>query len=410
MPKRSIILFIHNSYKDPLFSGTVLSYLKHIPVQPHLSFHLITYEQVEFKTSKAERKNIRMDLSKYNVRWHPLTYHRGTFLIPKIYDFLVGFLLTGWIRLRHNSSAILALANVAGGFSFIYGKLLGMKIILYQYEPHSEFLKDFGSWKSSGIKFRLLNKIEKTMGINSDFVLSGTSAMDQRLKQWGSRASILKVPTCVNEDKFIFSPEAREQIRKSLNIQDKKVFIYPGKFGGIYYKEEIAELCRILHDEFPDSFFLILTSNDKQEVSDMFLKKGLKESAFHISFSPYEKIQDYLSAADLGIVAIPPLPSQVFRSPVKVGEYLMCGLPYLVCKGISDDDSLALKNKVGVVVNSFTDTDIRAIIPSVRYLLGEEKNALRTRCRKAGIDYRSKQIAVKALENIFQSTDLAKLT
>lgn len=403
MKKKSIVIFIHNSFKDPLFFGTVLLYLKKSsPNFPNLLFHLITYEQKNFRVDRSEKNSIIDELKTYNILWHPLNYNKGTYLLVKGYDFFKGFLLVLWLRLRYGSRAILSLANIAGGFSFIYGKLLGMKIILYQYEPHSEFLADFGMWSSSGIKFKLLNKIERIMGIHSDYVLPGTDGMIERLLNWKSKAKIYKVPTCVNNDKFVFSKEGREQVRTELKIQNKKVFLYLGKFGGIYYNEEIAFFCKVLYRNIPDSFFLIVTPNDKKEISTMFQKIGLSETSYFVTESPYEIVQNYISAADIGIVAIPPYPSQKFRSPVKVGEYLLCGIPFIVCKGISDDDKIAEKYYVGVVVNDFSEKEIVKAIPKTIALLIEEKQHIRHRTRKAGIEYRGTVKAVQVFNIIFE--------
>ena len=112
-----------------------------------------------------------------------------------------------------------------------------------------------------------------------------------------------------------------------------------------------------------------------------------------------------LSAADFGIVNIPPTPSQKFRSPIKVGEYLCCGLPFLICKGVSEDALYVSEEKVGVVVNDFTKESIQQVLPEIKSLLSEPTELLKKRCSKIGVKYRG----VSVFKNVF-NTALQALT
>ena len=115
----------------------------------------------------------------------------------------------------------------------------------------------------------------------------------------------------------------------------------------------------------------------------------------------YDQVKDYISASDIGLSAVPPTFSQKYRSPNKVGEYLMCGLPYITCKGIAEDDIFAEKFNVGAIVETFSEKDILFSLDKIRELLLENKEALRLRCRKAGIEYRGISSYYKRLDEIF---------
>jgi len=177
--------------------------------------------------------------------------------------------------------------------------------------------------------------------------------------------------------------------------------LYLGKFGGLYYNTEIARFCQILFEKDPNLFFLIVTPNDHYQINQMFLSTGLNSTDFVITeaFSVTEVIE-YISASDIGLNAIPPSPSQKYRSPVKVAEYLMCGLPYITCKGISEDDIYAKQYNIGAVVNSFSRTDILASIDSINKLIYNDRTSLSQKCREIGISYRAKSNVDKILSNI----------
>ncbi len=175
-----------------------------------------------------------------------------------------------------------------------------------------------------------------------------------------------------------------------------------GKFGGLYYKGEVAELCKSLFDLRPKLFFLIVSSNKYEEIDILFKNAGLDNEHYTITGDlSYDEVKDYLSAADIGLSAVPPTPSQKFRSPTKVGEYLLCGLPYITCKGISEDDLYAEEYNVGAVVNSFDHRHVLRSMDQINLLLSEDKDTIRKRCREVGLAYRAKSNVDSQLAHIF---------
>ncbi len=70
-------------------------------------------------------------------------------------------------------------------------------------------------------------------------------------------------------------------------------------------------------------------------------------------------LHQYLSAGDLGVVAIPPTPSQVFRTPVKSAHYWAAGLPLVIPAGVSDDADIAAIEGVGIVVPDILSAILR---------------------------------------------------
>jgi glycosyltransferase involved in cell wall biosynthesis len=400
--KNSIIIFTANNFRDPLFYGTVIVYLKAINADKKFNFHVISYESGEYGLKENETKSFYEELSNYNIHHYPLKWKPGKIkLFRKANEFLKGFFLAGRIAKKENAKAIFALANVAGAFSYIISRWYKLKLILFTYEPHSEFMTECGVWKKSSLKYKLLNRYERKMGMKADYIATGTKHMVERLHEWKSKAKIYRIPSCIDEEIFKFDQQQRDSIRKKLGIENKKVFIYLGKFGDLYYKEEIGELCKAIESAIPDSFFLILTPNSEEEITLLFLRKGVNQKNFHITRAALNDVPNFISAADMGIVAVPPLPAQKFRSPIKVGEYLSCGIPYIVCKGVSEDDSYAVNYNVGMVLNEFSSTEVKNNLGKLNELLNENKKEQQLRCRKIGIEYRGKQIAINAFHEIF---------
>jgi hypothetical protein len=404
MPTRPVIIYVYNSCDDPLFKGNLLLLLEHVGrQQPDLRLHLITYEQVEYTLTPAQQEQRRQDFARFNMQWHPLIWHSGSFkLVKKAYDLLVGIFLVLKLKLQFGARSVVSLGTVSGSFAFLIAKLFGLKYYGYQYEPHSEFMLDCHIWPASSPAYRGLNYLERLSGMHADILSTGTVHMMRRLEQWGSDATVYKLPSCVDETKIYYRAEGRERVRAKYAIPlDQQVILYLGKFGGIYYDKEIAELFYTFYQRNSSLFFLIVSPDAAEHITGLMQAAGLPATSYTVTRSPYEQVQDYISAADFGIVAVPSLPSQRFRSPIKVGEYLCCGLPYLVCAGVSEDDLVAEKDGVGVVVQEFSAAEASRVYPQVERLLAAEKASLRARCRTAGIAYRGMSQYLPTAEEIF---------
>jgi len=82
-------------------------------------------------------------------------------------------------------------------------------------------------------------------------------------------------------------------------------------------------------------------------------KHGISEDAFEVRKVSSSHVPGFLSCADAGIAFYRPGVSRLGTSPVKVSEYLACGLPVVMNTGIGDSDRIIEENSLGVLVGSF---------------------------------------------------------
>jgi len=401
--KYHTIALIYHSFNDPLFQNIVLPLLKTLADNPSYAFNVITFEQKKYPISKTEKKLIKANLQEQNISWHPLAYHSGKLiLLKKLFDFSMAFFYVIKIRVIKRVKLIFCFTNISASIGIVLSKILYTKFLVYCYEPHSYYMAELGIWRESSFKYKLLNRLEKYAGIKGDYVLASTKFVVERLNEWKSNAKIYRTPVCVDENFFIFKPEGRDRIRKLYHIENRPVLFYIGKFGDLYYKEEVASFCKIIQEHNPDFFFLIVTSNPHEQVRKWFMEAGLKETDFVVTGNlPYIEVPDYISAADIGLSAVPSFPSQKFRSPTKVAEYLLCGIPYITCAGVSEDDIIAKENNVGVVLPDFSDVSLNNACDEIIKFVEENKNILREKCRKTGLSYRAKSNIDQTLNKIF---------
>jgi len=412
---KNTLVFIYNSFNDPLFQNLMLSYIREVAKENVGEFHLVTFEQERYRhnshtmtqSHSMTTRQLQKKLQESNIYWHPLTFHTGRFLLlKKAWDLLTGFLLVSWLRIKHRTRIIFCFANVAASFGLIFSKIFRMKLMVYSYEPHSEFMADLGYWSRSGLKYRLLNWLEWQAGLSADVIMTGTQHMVDELTRRKSKAQLYRAPTAVDPADFKFNSDDRKRIRSALGLSNEiPVFIYVGKFGGLYYQEEIPKLFAGIKQHIPNAYFVVITSNEREEIRTMFAQ-SLHKQAFSITGDlSYDELKAYLSAADFGISGVPPSPSQKYRSPTKVAEYMLMGLPYITTMGVSEDDEVAEKEHVGAVLSTFSEKPTKEFYESLQKLLAEPKDQLRTRVRQVGLTYRSRDRIVEIFKGIYLNTD-----
>lgn len=410
MKLRHVIIFVYNSSGDPLVQGGFQQFLLHAThQQPDLRLHIITYEQENYAFSPAQQEAQRVRWQAANIEWYPLNWHSGRLMpLKKFYDFFLGFLLCLRLRATVGAHSIMAFGTLAGGISLFIAKVLRLRYYVYQYEPHSEFMLDCNVWAPTSFAYRSLHALEVLSTRHADILSTGTRHMMTRLKNEGSPAQLYLLPSCVDEERIQFSPEGRVQVRARYGFRDEQpVFLYLGKFGSLYYEQEVPDFFAVLRQQIPATgssgapHLFVVTPDAPDYVAALMQQAGLPESSYTITRSKFEEVPAYISAADFGLVAVPPTPAQRFRSPIKVGEYLCCGLPYLTCRGVSEDDRIAEEYNVGVVVTEFSAAEAGRVSPRIAAFLAEDDHTLRMRCRQAGVTYRGLGQYLSVADEIF---------
>lgn len=397
---KHIIIYTFQSLEDPLVKGLVLEYLKNLD-EKEIIFHIITHEQKEYALASDKVAVKRAELKNLNIEWYPVKYRSGSFLlIKKLFNFLQTFFISWKIKRKYKPVAIMGFLAIAGGYSYIISKLLRLKLIVYCFEPHSEYMIDFKIWKVSDMKYKLLKKYEQLQIKNADFVVVPNNYTKSLVENSNSVAELLVCPISISTDTMLFDADARNNIRKKLNAESRTIIIYTGKFDGIYYStDEVVNFFSKLYKADNSFFFYVITPNIV-ELKASVAKYKLPSDSIAVSLTVnYSELNQHVSAADIGFVALPPLPSQKYRTPVKTAIYLSCGLPYIVNKNIGEDDIIASSKNVGVVIEDLNESPA-SVSKKITALLSDTSD-LRQRCRQEAVNTRSIAAANSVLKKIF---------
>lgn len=206
-----------------------------------------------------------------------------------------------------------------------------------------------------GIAYRLalwmaLNEIRRTDRL---------SCVSHNLKRWiekqSGRKDVTVIPCCIDKNKIFFDAKAREQIRKRYGFKNNnKVICYAGGLATWQRMHDIVQLLGEISRLNKNYRFLFLTREDRKlraivEGEDIPLGRCLIVSCSH------NEIRHYLSAADAGIIMRYDILVNNVASPIKIGEYLGCGLPVILTKGIGDFSDRISEAEVGIALDENDD-------------------------------------------------------
>lgn len=401
MKQNRILVITSWSLQEGLIQSSTLPYLSIIhKLDSGAQLYLVTEEKEAWEKNKKEEA--AADLKSQGITWQPQTYHR--FGIKKLVAALSDFVGLWWFVVSKRITHIHCFCTPAGSVGYLLSVLTGKKLVIDSYEPHAESMVENGTWNKTGFAFKLLWWFEKKQSSRASYCLSAASGMeiyahekyDVDLKEWSVR------PTCVDMQLFEYNEQWANDIRERLGWQDKIVCVYAGKLGGIYLDKEVFQFFKASYEYWGDRFcILLLSPSSQEEINKACDEVCLPQHLIHLQKVPFEKVPNYLSAADFAITPVKPVPTKRYCSPIKDGEYWAIGLPVVITANISDDSSIIEKHEAGAVLNSLDNQEYKKAISVIDNLLKGDRGVLRKRIRALAQTYRNYDIAKKAYDEVY---------
>ncbi|NGM63420.1 glycosyltransferase family 4 protein [Sphingobacterium sp. SGG-5] len=198
---------------------------------------------------------------------------------------------------------------------------------------------DFAGLKKGGWQYNWLKSIERKILLQADAVITRSQkAIDVHVEsideQYRHKFSV--VLNGRNSQHFIPDIAEREIARKELNVGDELLWIYAGSLGPQYCWEEMLQVFE-LSLKIGAAKFLVLTGN--VQFAEDRIPDHLKDGMIVKSVA-FERIPFYLKAADAAFALRRPTYSMQGVAPIKLGEYLLMGLPTIASSGIGDTEEI----------------------------------------------------------------------
>jgi hypothetical protein len=396
---RMVVLCSHG-LTDPLVRNLMLEYLLRLQRSvPGREVLLFTEEQ-----PAAEVDQVLLDeLLAARITWCPLRYDvHGKQWIQKLRSAWTMFRRTRRFVSGHPGSWLVGYHAFGGSYAALLSELGLGKNMTVCFEPHSRYMVDMGIWSSGGLRHRLMRTLERLQLRSAEALILPTHAGMAQAIATGAKGELVLQGITIDVDAAAFDQKARAAYREEHGIGDATVLAYVGKLGGIYYSvTEYLTFAKRLLEQRPTVRFLVVASVAQLKELEVHELYSRLASAFVLQppIAP-DRLHEVLSAADLGVIAVPPTPAQAFRTPVKTAHYWASGLPIIIPEGVSDDPVIAAEEQVGIVVKGLPDIDMNAFVLALDRFRASDPHSVRLRCIASAKKHRDTKVMVAQLQRL----------
>lgn len=389
---------------DPLGQSQVLPYLCGLSKLGY-KITLLSCEK------KGRLKNIGADikeqLNNAGIEWHYYYFSTQPPLVSKFWDIY---------RLRNKAVKLhkekkFAIVHCRSYMASLAGmhlkKKLGIRFIFDMRGFWADERIDGGVWNLRNPVYRLLynyfKKFEKKSILTADAIICLTQNGISEMLSWDYvddkvALKIHHITTCC--DIHSFEQAFTERVARNFTA-DKIQFVYIGSIGPWHSFDKLTVFIKTVYNNIPGSYFKLIISSGQEAMEKFIEENKMNKDRFVLKYVPHKQIAEEIADTDIAFFFIPHQYSKIASSPTKMGEMLSAGLPVITGSGIGDVDELIRNNKIGYIVEEFTD---RAITESVNRIIQQyimEKETLMIRCRETAEDYFSLEKGIKKYAEIY---------
>ncbi|MET3730526.1 hypothetical protein [Moheibacter stercoris] len=256
---------------------------------------------------------------------------------------------------------------------------------------------DFAGLKRNSFLYKFLKSAETRMLKKADAVITRSGkALDIHVQTIGEqhRPKFSVVFNGRDAEKFKFNEEWRRAARKELGVDDELLFVYAGSLGPQYCMDEMLEIFRISER----AKFLILTGNPEFAVKH--IPEDLRER-IEVKKVPSDEVPYWLNAGDIAFGLRQPTYSMQGVAPIKLGEYLLCGIPVIASKGIGDSEEI-LQYFEECFVWDHAES-LKDKLPEIKEFIQNATYADRKIIRQKALDYFSLEAAAQSYIKVWRN-------
>jgi glycosyltransferase involved in cell wall biosynthesis len=380
------VLFIsYNGMLEPLGQSQVIPYLKELS-QLGTRFTLVSYEreQAYSPAGRQECEALRHELSGAGIEWLRLRYHKTPSLPATAYDVVAGIRQVSRLMRQRRIDIVHARSHIPATIAWRIKRKFGVKMIFDVRGLMADEYVDAAHWQKDSLAYRITKRAERQALRSADGIVTLTERIWPIIKVWiggANHPAHEVIPCCADLEKFNFNLQQRTDRRKEMGLEDRFVMVYSGSVGGWYLTEEMADFFASVRKQNPRSFFLWLTLSQPERVNMLMAARGISKEDYAILGVPSREVPSYLSASDAGVAFIKPCFSKLASSPTKFAEFLACGLPLITNTGIGDSDSLVNDERVGALVQDFSEEEYLTAVRAIEKLIAEPE-PIRRRTRE----------------------------
>jgi glycosyltransferase involved in cell wall biosynthesis len=387
-----IIYVSYDGVLDPIGASQVVPYVTGL-ADHELSITLISFEKPERWDRADLRTRLQARLAAHSIGWKPLRYHRRPRVAATALDILVGSCAIA----KEAASSAPDLVHCRGDVAMAMARLAGLPFrtrLLYDVRGlFSDERVETGSWLRGGLVDRGVRRMEMKNLRRADGMVTLTRAATTELLRRRPAMSLHRViPTCADLSRY--HP-------RSAGERPEFGLVYSGSLGTWYMGKEMAAFARSTANFMAQPTLFLTPQLDEAKAA------GIGTDWADVRSVTPDEVAGWLRRARALFFFIRPIASKRASCPTKLAEGLASGLPIVCNRGVCDLDDVVGSEKVGVLVDSFSDDAYVEAWRNLENLLQDP--ALAHRCRRLAESRYGLDLAVRAYYDLYlglsQSTE-----
>ncbi len=405
---RRVLFISYNGILDPLGQTQVLPYLREL-AKKGVRFTLLSFERGKaFEPEGVERcQHFERQLLSDGIEWHWLRYHQKPSLPATAYDVFAGVRQASRLVRGNQIEMVHARSHIPATIALALKNRFNLKMIFDVRGLMADEYVDANHWRKGSVPYRLTKVMERRALAASEGVVTLTEAIWPTIREWdGLRdrddVSHEVIPCCADLESFKFSQEDRARRRTELGLADRFVVVYSGSIDGWYLTEQMADFFAFILKCRSDAHALWLTPSKHERIRSLMQQRNLPEASYTVMAVAPREVSSYLSTSDAGLAFIKPCFSKLASSPTKYAEYLACGLPLIINRGIGDADLLVTEKKVGALVSDFNEGEYANAASAIESLERDRENTRRLTRRVAEQFFDVRTVGVDRYSRLYE--------
>lgn len=392
---RPAVLYIsYDGMLEPLGQSQVVSYLERLSGE--FEVHLVSFEKPADREQADKVAAIAARIEKAGIKWHPLTYHKTPTIPATLFDIVQGTLLSVWLSLRHRISLIHARSYVPALIGWIVKLLTGARLLFDMRGFWADERADSGVWPAQGKVYRTAKRIENTLLLGSDHIVTLTHASNRELTSLPvfkekSVPPISVIPTCADLDRF----------QPALSAGQPFIMGYVGSVGPRYLFDEVLRCFALLRQQHSEARLLVINQKEQDLVRQAAARVGIPSASIEVRSADHNQIHRQVQRMTAAAAFYRPVYSTIACAPTKLAEYLGCGIPCLGNTGVGDMADILEREGCGVAITEFTAQERSRAIDRLLDLTRDQTTALR--CRETALRHFSVVDGAEQYRAIYRS-------
>jgi glycosyltransferase involved in cell wall biosynthesis len=353
MTSRRVLHVSYDGLLEPLGEAQLVPYVEGL-ARRGFELGILSFEKSGHLADRSRCDAMAKRLSASGVAWRRHRYHKRPTVPATLLDVAVGAReILRWSR-RCSAPRLLHLRGyVPGLMALLGGRLRGTRLVFDTRSFMVDERIESGMWGAGSVVARAARAVEYRLLSTADAVAVVSRAGARRLPALAGGTAptrVCVIPTCVDLERFR-PAENQAALRSELGFHPGPVIVHSGALSSWY----LAEYTFQVGWEFAKrsgGTFLVLT-HETEFARSMNARLGAGAIIRSVEHSDMPR---WLGACDAGLAIVRPDPAKQGSSPVKLGEYLACGLAAAVTHVYGDVAEDLAGSRTGLAFDPTTES------------------------------------------------------